>query len=87
MALVVSLLLISAMAVLVVFISIWPKQGVRNKPTMLYRGRGVKNVAHQQKTYPETEQVEMELAGTGKPTPTTPEGPLRLAAVEVHTPN
>ena len=77
------------MAGLVMFISIWQKQGVRNKPTMLYRGRGesVKNVAHQPKIYPETEQMEMEPTSTEQPTGATPEGPLRLAAVEVHTPN
>ena len=85
----VSFALISAMAGLVVFISIWQKQGVRNKPTMLYRDRGesVKNVAHQQKTDPETEQAEMEPIGTGQSTPATPERPLRLAAVEIYTPN
>ena len=77
------------MAGLVVFISIWQKQGVRNKPAMLYRGRSesVKNVAHQQEIYQETEQAEMEPAGTEQPTPDTSEGPPRLAAVEVHTLN
>ena len=71
------------------FLSIWQKQRVRNKPKMLYIGRGEsgKNVAHQQKIYPETEQVEMEPTGTEQPTAATPEGPLRLAAVEEHTPN
>ena len=75
------------MAGLVVFISIWQKQGVRNKPTILCRGRreSVKNVAHQQKIYPPTEQVKMKPAGTEQPTAATPKGPLRLATVEVRT--
>ena len=66
---------------------VWQKQAVRNKPTILYRGRGesVKNVAHQQIIYPETERVDMESAGMEQPTAATPEGPLRLATVEVHT--